>query len=103
MIIFGGFILRGLSGAQAVGVAASAWILLCTFFLSLFLGFGKRRAEINMNPTQATETRTVLGNYTVTMLDRFCNMFATLSIASYALFTVASRPHHDLLLTCPPV
>jgi 4-hydroxybenzoate polyprenyltransferase len=103
MFISGGFILRILVGTCAVGVPTSAWILLCTFFLSLFLGFGKRRAEINSWKEEAINFREVLREYNVTMLDRFCNISATLAIASYALFTVTSRPDHSLIVTCPPV
>lgn len=103
MIISCGFILRILVGTEAIAVPASAWILLCAFFLSLFLGFGKRRAEINLWNGNSKHSRRVLREYSVVMLDRFCNIFATLSIASYALFTVTSHPDHTLLVTCPPV
>lgn len=103
MLISCGFIIRILVGTEAVSVPPSAWILLCAFFLSLFLGFGKRRAEIHLCNGEPSQTRRVLREYSVTMLDRFCNIFATLSIASYALFTVTSRPDHSLLITCPPV
>jgi len=34
-----GFVLRVISGAVAANVAVSEWIILVTFFLSLFLGF----------------------------------------------------------------
>ena len=103
MLISCGFIFRVLVGTKAIHVPASAWILLCTFFLSLFLGFGKRRAELDLLQEESGRSRGLLSEYSVTMLDRFCNIFATLSIASYALFTLTSRPDHSLLITCPPV
>jgi len=103
MIIASGFILRILVGTEAVYVTPSAWIILCAFFLSLFLGFGKRRAELQHCSATSAPTRRVLSQYSVTMLDRFCNMFATLSIAAYALFTVTARADHTLLITCPAV
>lgn len=132
-----GFILRIYAGTLAVAVSPSAWILLCTFFLALFLAFGKRRAEINaaggqltlsrpvMQKFQVNEgvvtgtraimqefegpnadinaTRAVLHKYNVAMLDRFCNICATLTIATYALFTVLGHPNHSLIITTPPV
>ncbi len=115
-----GFILRIYAGTMAVSVAPSAWILLCTFFLALFLAFGKRRAELNAanaglaqsrsllqedDPPDAgvAATRSVLRKYNVVMLDRFCNICATLAIATYALFTVLGRQKHDLIITTPPV
>ena len=40
-----GFVLRLLSGIYVLGDLPTSWIVLCTFFLALFLGFSKRRAE----------------------------------------------------------
>jgi 4-hydroxybenzoate polyprenyltransferase len=117
-----GFILRIYAGTMAVHVAPSTWLLLCTFFLALFLAFGKRRAEINAftggqmgaSPAVIQEfeernvdiaaTRTVLHKYSVVMLDRFCNICATLAIATYALFTALGHPDdRSLIITIPPV
>jgi len=132
-----GFILRIYAGTAAIGVPPSAWILLCTFFLALFLAFGKRRAELNTASGQLTVSRTafqkfevaggvisgtrsvqqeyespntdinatraVLHKYSVTMLDRFCNICATLTIATYALFTVLGHSNRALIITTPPV
>jgi len=100
-----GFILRICAGTAAAAVAPSAWILLCAFFLSLFLAFGKRRAEINASSgQQQPATRGVLHKYSVVMLDRFCNICATLAIATYALFTVLGHPEdRSLIITTPPV
>jgi len=41
-----GFVLRLLAGIYALGDMPTAWIVLCTFFLTLFLGFSKRRSEL---------------------------------------------------------
>ncbi|VXD24459.1 conserved membrane hypothetical protein [Planktothrix serta PCC 8927] len=41
-----GFVLRLLAGIYALGDIPTAWIVLCTFFLTLFLGFSKRRSEL---------------------------------------------------------
>lgn len=41
-----GFILRVIAGGLATKVETSNWIILSTLFLSLFLGFGKRKNEI---------------------------------------------------------
>jgi len=46
MFIALGFILRMIAGSTAIEVSFSNWILLTTFCISLFLGFGKRRGEI---------------------------------------------------------
>lgn len=41
-----GFVLRLLAGIYALGDTPTAWITLCTFFLTLFQGFAKRRSEL---------------------------------------------------------
>lgn len=137
MVVAAGFILRIYAGTAAVNVSPSAWLLLCTLFLSLFLAFGKRRAELNAASGQLTSsrsviqkfqvtegvvtgtrsvlqefdtpnvdinaTRAVLHKYNVGMLDRFCNICATLTIATYAIFSVLAHPNHTLIITTPPV
>jgi 4-hydroxybenzoate polyprenyltransferase len=37
------------------------------------------------------------------MLDRFCNICATLTIATYAIFCVLGHPNRALVITTPPV
>jgi len=103
MIISAGFILRIFAGTEAVAVPASAWILICTFFLSLFLGFAKRRAEMSTTHGLSGKSRDVLMEYSLPLLDRFCYVFATLSIAAYAIFTTSVAQQRTLILTCPPV
>ncbi|NJK39839.1 MAG: UbiA prenyltransferase family protein [Oscillatoriales cyanobacterium RM2_1_1] len=41
-----GFVFRLLAGIYVLDDKPTAWIVLCTFFLTLFLGFAKRRAEL---------------------------------------------------------
>jgi len=109
MVVAAGFIFRIYAGTMAVAVAPSAWLLLCTLFLALFLAFGKRRAEINSasgavaGNREAPPTRGVLHKYNVAMLDRFCNICATLSIATYAIFTVLGHTDRTLIITTPLV
>lgn len=40
-----GFVIRVMAGCAAVGVGPSTWLLNVTFFLSMFLAFGKRLGE----------------------------------------------------------
>ena len=102
MLIAAGFLLRIFAGGEAVAVPVSAWILLCTFFLALFLGFAKRRAELDSGTGGEGGSREVLGDYTGPMLDSLCAICAALAIATYALFTATGRDH-TLVITCPPV
>lgn len=45
-IISAGFMLRILAGTLGIGIPPSKWLLLCGLMLTLFLSFGKRRAEL---------------------------------------------------------
>ena len=57
MTIAGLFVLRVLAGAVAVDADASAYLLLCTGMVALFLGFTKRRQEATSELHSGTESR----------------------------------------------
>lgn len=109
LVIALGFVLRVLFGVFAVGVRPTAWIVLCMFFLALFLGFAKRRSELNQVSAEGpggavTPRRPVLAKYRIDLLDLMLGMTATMAICFYALYTVIGRPDHDsLVLTVPLV
>jgi len=89
MFIALGFILRMIAGATAIEVSFSNWILLTTFCISLFLGFGKRRGEILLvNNNTQNNTRFVLKLYSAQFLDYMIMSSVTLTIISYALYTI---------------
>lgn len=102
-----GFVLRVIAGGIAVEVYSSPWILVTTFFLSLFLGFAKRRSELTVYPEfKGDESRSMLEYYNIKILDKFLTICATASIMSYALFTLAGYTlqrfgTHQLVYTIP--
>ena len=87
-IIAAGFMLRILAGTVGIGIAPTHWLLLCGLMLTLFLGFAKRRAELNALLEDSAGHRRVLEHYTETMLDQFIGVAATGTVVSYALYTV---------------
>ena len=89
MTIAGGFVLRVLAGAVAVGVSATHWLIACTFLLALFLAFSKRRQEILELQDDAAGHREVLSLYSVTYLDSVINVVVGAAIVCYALYAVA--------------
>ncbi|HTO93691.1 MAG TPA: decaprenyl-phosphate phosphoribosyltransferase [Bacteroidota bacterium] len=91
-VIAAGFMLRVLGGAYAIGVEVSSWIVLCSMFISLFLGFAKRRGElVNVAGAVTGAPRRVLLLYRVEFLDQMLTIAAAGAVISYALYTVAPR------------
>jgi 4-hydroxybenzoate polyprenyltransferase len=91
-IIAAGFMLRVLAGAYAIGVEVSSWIVLCSMFISLFLGSAKRRGELMNFREGGTEApRMVLKLYSVEFLEQMLTIAAAGAVISYALYTVAPR------------
>lgn len=87
MFLASGFVWRALAGAIAIGVHVSAWLFLCAAFLSLFLGFNKRRAEL-LNIGAKGGTRPNLAEYGPRMLEQFQAIVTSNVVLSYALYTV---------------
>jgi 4-hydroxybenzoate polyprenyltransferase len=83
-----GFVLRVIAGAYAIGVEPTGWIVVTTFFLSLFLGFGKRRGEIVRMQEDSPSHREVLSSYPINLLDQIIVSTGTIAIISYALYTL---------------
>jgi 4-hydroxybenzoate polyprenyltransferase len=86
-----GFVLRVLAGAAAVGVAVSAWLVLCTTFLALFLAFSKRRHELLLLSEDAAKQREVLSHYSPAFLDQMINVVSASSLIAYAMYAVADE------------
>lgn len=89
VIISLGFVLRVLGGGHAIEVEVSAWLLMCTIFVSLLLALSKRRHELILLAENAPDQRRVLGQYSATLLDQMVNVVTASSVLSYALYAVA--------------
>jgi 4-hydroxybenzoate polyprenyltransferase len=99
-----GFVLRLLAGVYVVGVLPTTWITLCTFFLTVFLGFAKRRSELaGIVEAEDTEQRPVLSKYTLQLLDHMLISSAVMAVVCYALFTGISGKNPTLVITVPIV
>ncbi len=96
--VAGGFVLRVFAGAVAISVVLSSWMLITTLCLALYLAAIKRRSELGERGAAA---RTVLGSYTVTLLDRYAEVSAVGAIIFYSLFVLEVRP--GLAMTIPLV
>ncbi len=82
-----GFELRVLTGAFAIGVAPSNYLLVVTLLVSGFLGFGKRMHEIALG----TSSRVVLEAYDQRTLSVLLHLFALATTFTYVVYTL--DPH----------
>jgi 4-hydroxybenzoate polyprenyltransferase len=88
--IAAGFMLRLLAGTLGIGIEPSNWLLACGFLLTLFLGFAKRRAELERLSGDAGRHRSVLEFYTSGFLDGAIALCALAMVAAYAWYTLAA-------------
>ena len=87
------FMIRAIGGVEVLrdldpDVALSAWLLLCTFFLALFMAFGKRRSELVLLDEDASGHREALGDYSVEFLDTIIPMVTSCAIVAFTVYTI---------------
>lgn len=104
--ISAGFVLRAVGGAVVIGVPVSPWLYVCTVLVSLFLGFGKRRNELELMESGAAGHRKNLEQYSVELLDQLILIVASVTIMAYSLYTFSAENlprDHSMMMTIPLV
>ena len=100
------FLLRILAGSVIAEVYLSHWIVVMIALLALFLGFNKRRQEIQLLKGDALNCRSVLAKYSVHFIDQMVAITTASLVVAYMLYTIDSRTVHqfgskDLLFSVP--
>ena len=105
LFVSSGFVLRVGAGVTLITVERfSPWLYVITTLFSLYLGFGKRRAELNLLEQGAGSHRKVLDGYTLPLLDQFITIVSGMTIVTYALYTFFAEnlpANHSMMLTIP--
>jgi len=118
LVIAAGFVLRVAAGVSLIVVERfSPWLYVCTTLFALYIGFGKRRAEltllanqlngsttVNENIGKLNLTRKVLDGYTLPFLDQLITIVSSTTIIAYSLYTFSSPnlpTNHTMMLTIP--
>ncbi len=100
-----GFVLRVGAGVTLIHVARfSPWLYVVTTLASLYLGFGKRRAELALLSGDANTHRKVLDGYSIPLLDQYIGIAAAMTIIGYSLYTFSAPnlpANHAMMLTIP--
>lgn len=94
-----GFILRVVAGGVVINVDLSVWIILCTLFISLFLGFEKRKNELKSLEKDATKHRKILDEYSIEFLNDISNIVCGATIIFYSLYTFFAYKHKYMTIT----
>lgn len=108
LAIAAGFILRIQGGAMAIEVPLSAWLILCTFLLSVYLALGKRMHELAAVGAGRKKQRPVLERYRADAVQRtmlLCGLATCLAYTAYTLVgdTVSTFSPRHLVWTIPSV
>lgn len=93
-----GFLIRLQAGGAVFKVEVSEWLFLSVFFLSLFLGSGKRFAEQNLLGANSVEHRVSLGGYSEGSLAAILHVTAATVLVTYTMYSLA---HPQLVYTVP--
>jgi 4-hydroxybenzoate polyprenyltransferase len=105
LIIAAGFVLRVGAGVTLITVERfSPWLYMITVLFSLYLGLGKRRAEMSLLAQGAGAHRKVLDGYTLPLLDQYITIVSGTTIVAYSLYTFSAPnlpENHIMMLTIP--
>ncbi len=100
MVIGINFVLRASSGVFLLKAVMSPWLILCTFFLSLFLSVSKRAGDLQLLGAKAAAHKEVLAYYTHDITNALMTISTTLLIVSYSLYSYLGQ-YHELIYTLP--
>jgi 4-hydroxybenzoate polyprenyltransferase len=106
LIISSGFVLRVAAGVILISPVErfSPWLYMITILFSLYIGLGKRRAEMNLLALGASAHRKVFEGYTIPLLDQYITVVSGMTIVAYSLYTFSAPnlpENHTMMLTIP--
>ena len=105
LIVSSGFVLRVAAGVALITVERfSPWLYMLTILFSLYIGLGKRRAEMDLLADEAGAHRKVLDGYTIPLLDQYITIVSGMTIVAYSLYTFSAPnlpANHSMMLTIP--
>ncbi len=106
LIISSGFVLRVAAGVALIYPVErfSPWLYMITILFSLYVGLGKRRAELNLLAQGASAHRRVFEGYTIPLLDQYITIVSGMTIVAYSLYTFSAPnlpENHSMMLTIP--
>jgi 4-hydroxybenzoate polyprenyltransferase len=103
LIVAACYVLRVAAGVVLITVQRfSPWLYIVTTLFALFIGFGKRRAELSLLESEAKSHRRVLDGYNIPLLDQLITIVSGTTVVAYSLYTFTAPnvpPNHTMMLT----
>lgn len=96
MCLAAGFVLRAVAGAVVIKVIFSGWLLIASFLLALFLGFGKRRHELMLLENGGVDHRRILKRYSSYFLDQLIGVVTPAVLVCYLIYVISPEVTHKL-------
>jgi 4-hydroxybenzoate polyprenyltransferase len=88
-IIAIGFVLRLFIGSAVTDTPLSAWIVIMTFLLALFMALAKRRDDVLIYLETGKKMRKAIDGYSLQFLDTTITIMASVVIVSYTIYTTS--------------
>jgi len=105
LILASGFVLRVAAGVMIIQVDRfSPWLYIVMTLGALYIGFGKRRAELAQIAGDEHGQRRVLDGYNLPLLDQLITIVSSSTILAYSLYTFSASnlPNNNtMMLTIP--
>ncbi len=90
-----GFGLRAAAGAVAIEVQISIWLLLCVFFLCLYLAFIKRMFDLTSAAAEPDSAwQPAAGYRDLDELNWLLGVSAVLAVMTYVMYTLSAHARH---------
>jgi 4-hydroxybenzoate polyprenyltransferase len=99
------YVIRVLAGVTLIQVERfSPWLYIVTTLFALYIGLGKRRAELTLLADEAKNHRRVLDGYSIPLLDQLITIVSGTTIVAYSLYTFTAenlKGSFTMMLTIP--
>jgi 4-hydroxybenzoate polyprenyltransferase len=99
------YVIRVFAGLTLIEVTRfSPWLYVVTTLLALYIGLGKRRAELTLLSSDARAHRKVLDGYSIPLLDQYITIVSATTIVAYSLYTFSAPnlpANNAMMLTIP--
>lgn len=99
LLISTNFVIRAISGAYIISVFVSPWLIVCPFFIALFLAVNKRKGDWSVLKSTTLKHKPVLKYYTPDIINSLTITSITCFIIAYSLYAFSRT--EALLVTLP--